>query len=140
MSKLTCGFVPEHLYFTPAFDRALALVGAMVELAIETMGIDRPGRANVDLLKSASLAELVESVRLVEVYNRRPQTTPYREIVVTVDDRNVAAIYAFLNYAVPPYHAPDGRDEPVVRLSIGDHVHFLVRGARRLSAEAQEAA
>lgn len=138
MSRMTCGFVPEHLYFTPQFDRALALVGAMVEVSIETMGV-RVSRADVDLLKGASLAELVEAARLVEVYNRRPQTTPYREIMVTVDDRIVAAIFTLLHYAVPPYHEPDDRDEPIARMAIGEHVHFLVRGSRR-AADLAEAA
>jgi hypothetical protein len=126
----TCGFAPEHLFFTPAFDRALALNGAMVGIAMETMDVARTSRADLDLLRTASLAELVEAVRLAEVYNGRPQTTPYREITVVVDDRLVAAIYAFLHYAVPPYHDPDARDEPVVRMAVGDHVHFIVRGSR----------
>lgn len=128
----TYGFVPEHLYFTSEFERALALNGAMLGLFYESEGIKgKLPWSEMTMLRNATLADLAEASRLVDVYDKRPQQHGARTVHFKCDDRLIAAIYTFLHYALPPARHQFEDDRMILRCDAGGgHIAFLICGSR----------
>jgi hypothetical protein len=136
---MTNGFCPEHLYMTPEFDRALALNGAMIALVLEREGLGKIAWNEITLLREASLAELVQSQRLVEIYDDRPQQTSTRTVHMKCDDRLIAAVYAFLNFALPPAMHPYEDDYLILKLADrGGFTSFLACGIRETKPASED--
>lgn len=125
-------------------DRALQLNSAMVSLAFEREGLGRCKPDAFAMLRKATLAELAAVGAILQKHEdeQTPSDTGTRTFCMKCDDRLVAAIYAFLHFAVPPAHRPDDDDYLILKTEDRGLVSFLMCGVREideLEAEAEEA-
>jgi hypothetical protein len=126
----TCGFLPLHLYEDRDLDHALDVVSAICAFGMEEFV---PNRASASALQEMSLQQMLDAVRLVERYNRRPVTLNRRQSFCAVPaDRLTAAVYALLGYR--PRVADKDEDTIPVRFSQRRwgqlETFFLVVGGR----------
>lgn len=113
-------------------ERAKALNGAMISLALEREGIGKCAWSDVTMLREASLVDLVHAAALVKADDARRAPNPdgSRSVSMVCDDRLVAAIYAFLHFALPPAHRIDDDDYVILKLADRGATAFLVCGVR----------
>jgi len=116
--------------------RAHALNSAMVKLALEREGIVSTTRQEIDLLRAASLIDLAEAAAVVKEAEEREAIghTGPRSVSMVCDDRLVAAIYAFLHFAIPPAAGPYDDDQLLVKMTGGARHWFLICGSREIGS------
>lgn len=124
--------------------RAVQLNSAMVSLAFEREGLGKCKPDALEMLRKATLAELAAVGTILRKHEdeQKPSDTGTRTFCMKCDDRLVAAIYAFLHFAVPPAHRADDDDYLILKLESRGLVSFLLCGVREmddLAAEAEEA-
>lgn len=121
-------------------ERAEALNRAMGKLALESQGIGKCPWSEVTMLREASLAELVAAGPMIETDDRArpPAADGSRTFSIVCDDRMVAAIYAFLHYALPPTQTVDDEDTLILKLSDAGTTSFLICGVREARVEQDE--
>lgn len=121
-------------------ERARILNDALMSLALESSGIGTCPLDKLTLLREASLAELIAAGPAVKADDegRPPAEDGSRTFSVVCDDRLVAAIYAFLHYALPPASSPHEPDFPIVHVTDTTHTYFLVSGARERAVERED--
>ncbi len=132
----------EPASVAPETARALALNAAMMNMALEREGLAKASTADIRLLRAASLIELAGAAVLVRAHDaaQPPNANGGRTFHMACDDRLVAAIYAFVHYALPPASSPFEDDYPILTLTDTTHTYFLISGAREKRPEVDEEA
>lgn len=123
--------------------RAHMLNKAMLDLAMERDGLRKISRSDINLLLEASLVEMAQArVVIKQDEDDRGFGTPdgvSRSVSMVCDDRLVAAIYAFMQFAVPPAHRIGEDDYLLVKLDFKhwgeEHTAFLACGNRPKKSE-----
>lgn len=128
----TAGFLPLHLFWTPAFERAASIAHAINAFALETMGL---AKADESQLRDLSLRDLLDAVATVEQWNEMPsQDGVSRSIYMVPAERLTAAVYTLIHFRLRPQ---DETDDLIVRMTErrwgDDVVHFLAVGRRDAS-------
>lgn len=135
---MTCGFHPEHLYYTPEFERASHIVGLITNVYFAThIMIDLVGKSERALaeLESASLGDMLTASILVDQWNDRQVPADAAKTIICVpDDRLIAAVFAFIHYRVD---SPD-RDALILLSRGADGTRFLGAFRRDVTEEADD--
>jgi hypothetical protein len=116
-------------------ERARQLNGAMFDLALEREGIRFCSWDRITLLREASLVELAQAGAVIKEHEDKQEaaTDGSRSFSMVCDDRLVAAIYAFLHFAVPPAHRHDDDDYLILRTKDNSgYTAFLMCGVREI--------
>lgn len=123
------GFYPEHLYWTPEFERAEDIVGAMCDLYLGDIGCapdELPAadkfEAACNLLAHLSLSDMLNARSLVEQWNERPSGPGGKWFMCVPEDRLIAAIYTLVHYT---YCASPDTNYVVVERRTPVNIHSL---------------
>lgn len=117
-----------------ALERAQRINSAMFALALERDSIAKIRLDQITLLRETSLADMAAAGPMIKAHDEQQPANPdgSRSFSVICDDRLVAAIYAFIHFALPPAHTPDHDDYVILSLQDGPHIAFLICGQREL--------
>lgn len=123
-------------------ERAEEINDAMFAMALERDRILKVSTAQIELLKGASLMEMAQAGNVIKAAERRrnadrlPGTA--QTISMVCDDRIVAAIYAFVNFVIPPASRPDDDDYAMLVVRDTARTWFLVGGSRENKPDADD--
>lgn len=120
-------------------DRAKAINSAMLNMALEREGLRKVPLDQITLLRETSLIDMVRAGAVVkdaeEAAHAALPPGSTRSVSMVCDDRLVAAIYAFINFSLPPASSPDDEDYVIMKITDTAHHWFLVSGCRPIRTE-----